>query len=292
MILPRCLFLFWCAGVLESAEEKKFTAIVSKSYLNTQKEKGTFRLRRNLSNYEPCHACEVVPMPILELKKVLKKYRVGKETVTALDVVDLCLDVGEFVAVLGTSGCGKTTLLNVAAGLERPSRGEVLFRGITLNKLKEKDKVSFRRKQMGFIFQSYNLLPALTALENVALPLLFDGVPGRERQKRAREMLKRVGLGDRAPHKPGELSGGQQQRVCIARALINKPRILFADEPTGNLDTRTTGEIMAELQREVKESGQTLLLVTHDREVARFASRVIEMEDGHIVSEYREGMEA
>lgn len=231
-------------------------------------------------------------MPILELKKVLKKYRVGKETVTALDVVDLCLDVGEFVAVLGTSGCGKTTLLNVAAGLERPSRGEVLFRGITLNKLKEKDKVSFRRKQMGFIFQSYNLLPALTALENVALPLLFDGVPGRERQKRAREMLKRVGLGDRAPHKPGELSGGQQQRVCIARALINKPRILFADEPTGNLDTRTTREIMAELQREVKESGQTLLLVTHDREVARFASRVIEMEDGHIVSEDREGMEA
>ena len=230
-------------------------------------------------------------MPILELKKVLKKYRVGKETVTALDVVDLCLDVGEFVAILGTSGCGKTTLLNVAAGLERPSRGEVLFRGITLNKLKEKDKVSFRRKQMGFIFQSYNLLPALTALENVALPLLFDGVAVRERQKRAREMLKRVGLGDRAQHKPGELSGGQQQRVCIARALINKPRILFADEPTGNLDTRTTREIMAELQREVQESGQTLLLVTHDREVARFAGRVIEMEDGHIVREGREGME-
>jgi len=230
-------------------------------------------------------------MPILELRKVLKKYRVGKETVTALDVVDLCLDVGEFVAILGTSGCGKTTLLNVAAGLERPSRGEVLFRGITLNKLKEKDKISFRRKQMGFIFQSYNLLPALTALENVALPLLFDGVAVRERQKRAREMLKRVGLGDRAQHKPGELSGGQQQRVCIARALINKPRILFADEPTGNLDTRTTREIMAELQREVQESGQTLLLVTHDREVARFAGRVIEMEDGHIVREGREGME-
>lgn len=229
-------------------------------------------------------------MALLEIKKVVKKYRVGREAVTALNGVDLRVEPGEFVAILGTSGCGKTTLLNIAAGLERPTKGEVVFRGIVISKLKEKKMVPFRRTQMGFIFQSYNLLPELTAQENVALPLLFDGMPAKERTSRAVEMLARVGLKDRRRHKPAEMSGGQQQRVSIARALIHRPRIIFADEPTGNLDTRTTMEIMEQLRTAVKENGQTLVMVTHDNDVARFADRIIQMVDGQIVSEERGGM--
>lgn len=229
-------------------------------------------------------------MPILDLKRVVKKYRVGKEIVTALNGVDLQVNEGEFVAILGTSGCGKTTLLNLAAGLERPTRGEVIFRGVKISKLKEKKMVNFRRKQMGFIFQSYNLLPALTAQENVALPLVFDAVGKVERLKRSRQMLDQVGLKDRIKHKPTEMSGGQQQRVSIARALIHNPRIIFADEPTGNLDTRTTIEIMSQLRDAAKKNGQTLVMVTHDQDVARFADRIIEMVDGQIVAEKRGGL--
>jgi putative ABC transport system ATP-binding protein len=232
---------------------------------------------------------EVRSLPILELRNVVKKYRVGRETVTALDGVDLTVDAGEFIAILGTSGCGKTTLLNLAAGLEKPTRGEVLFRGVTLNKLKEKQKVAFRRKQMGFIFQSYNLLPTLTATENVALPLLFDGIPIKQRTVRALDVLTQMGLKDRSSHKPAEMSGGQQQRVSIARAMVHKPRIIFADELTGNLDSRTTQDIMVSLQEAVKDRGQTLVMVTHDRDVAKFADRIILMVDGKIVSEERGG---
>jgi putative ABC transport system ATP-binding protein len=228
-------------------------------------------------------------LPILQLQKVVKKYRVGKETVTALDGVDLTIMPGEFVAILGTSGCGKTTLLNLAAGLEKPTRGEVVFRGVVLNKLKERQKVVFRRKQMGFIFQAYNLLPTLSALENVALPLLFDGIPHKQRTARAMEVLTLMGLKDRRKHKPAEMSGGQQQRVSIARALVHQPRIIFADELTGNLDSRTTHEIMCSLQEAVKSHGQTLITVTHDGDVAKFADRIVHMMDGKIVSEERGG---
>ncbi len=228
-------------------------------------------------------------MAILELKNIVKKYRIGNEIITALDGVDLAVEAGEFIVILGTSGCGKTTLLNIAAGLEKPTRGEVVFRGVTISKLKEKKTVMFRRKQMGFIFQSYNLLPALTAQENVALPLVFDGVKPRERVLRSVKMLKQVGLMERREHKPSQMSGGQQQRVSIARALINNPRIIFADEPTGNLDTRTTLDIMGQLQRAVKENGQTLVMVTHDQEVAEFADRIIYMVDGRIVEEKQGG---
>jgi putative ABC transport system ATP-binding protein len=228
-------------------------------------------------------------LPLLELRNVVKKYRVGREVITALNGVDLAVEAGEFIAILGTSGSGKTTLLNVAAGLEKPTRGEVIFRGVVLNKLKEWQKVAFRRKQMGFIFQSYNLIPALTAQENVAMPLLFDNVPPRERNRRAAKALKHMGLQDRSKHKPTEMSGGQQQRVAIARALVHQPRIIFADELTGNLDSQTTYEIMCSLQATVREQGQTLLLVTHDRDVARFADRIIFMVDGKIVSEERGG---
>lgn len=229
-------------------------------------------------------------MAILELKKVAKKYRVGREVVTALGGVDLAVEQGEFIAILGTSGCGKTTLLNIAAGLEKPTKGEVIFRGVSISKLKEKQMVPFRRTQMGFIFQSYNLLPAMTALENVALPLLFAGVKSRERIRRAREVLSNVGLKDRIMHKPAEMSGGQQQRTSIARALITKPKIIFADEPTGNLDTRTTGEVLALLHKAVKENGQTLVVVTHDQDVAKFADRIIRMVDGQVVAEERGGI--
>lgn len=224
-------------------------------------------------------------MPILELRNVVKKYRVGKEIVTALDGVNLAVEAGEFVAILGTSGSGKTTLLNVAAGLEKPTRGEVVFRNVTLNKLKEWQKVAFRRKQMGFIFQSYNLIPSLTAQENVALPLIFDNVPVQERTKRAVAVLTHMGLKDRRKHKPTEMSGGQQQRVAIARAIVHQPRIIFADELTGNLDSHTTHDIMCSLQTTVKKLGQTLLMVTHDRDVANYADRIIFMVDGKIVSE-------
>ncbi len=229
-------------------------------------------------------------MPILELKNVVKKYRVGKETITALGGVSLAVEEGEFVAILGTSGCGKSTLLNIAAGLERPTRGEVVFRGVTISKLKEKQMVPFRRRQMGFVFQSYNLLPALTAQENVALPLMFSGLSRRERDKRALEMLAGVGIADRRRHKPAEMSGGQQQRAAIARALVARPKIIFADEPTGNLDTRTTAAVMDLLRKAVKENRQTLLLVTHDRDVAGFADRYIHMVDGQIVNETRGAM--
>ena len=195
------------------------------------------------------------------------------------------LEEGEFVAVVGTSGCGKTTLLNIAAGLERPTKGEVLYRNITLNKLKEKDLVLFRQRVMGFVFQGYNLLPALTALENVALPLVFAGIARKERLVRAMQMLELVGLKDRYRHKPMEMSGGQQQRVSVARALVGRPKIIFADEPTGNLDTRTSAEIVTYLKEAASKNRQTLVLVTHDSKIAGIADRRIFLSDGKLINE-------
>ena len=227
---------------------------------------------------------------LIEIKGLIKKYRVGQEIITALDGVDLTVEEGEFLCILGTSGSGKTTLLHIMAGLERPTRGEVVIKGFNLTKLKEKNMAGFRRKYMGFIFQSYHLLPALTAVENVSLPLIFDGANRKERMKRARDMLVQVGLQDRLKNKPTEMSGGQQQRVCIARAMINNPKILFADEPTGNLDTKTSQEIMTILAEKVKEAGVTLIMVTHDLEIASFADRVIHMVDGRITKEMRKGV--
>ncbi len=224
-------------------------------------------------------------MAILTLREIVKKYRMGDSIVTAVNQVSLTVEEGAFVAVAGTSGCGKTTLLNIAAGLERPTKGEVRFRGVVLNKLKEKEMVLFRRRFMGFVFQGYNLLPALTALENVALPLVFAGVARKERQARAMRMLELVGLADRYRHKPMEMSGGQQQRVSIARALVSRPRIIFADEPTGNLDTRTSLEILAHLKEAAKKEGQTLVLVTHDSNVAGAADQIIRMSDGRVVEQ-------
>ncbi len=230
--------------------------------------------------------------PIIEVKNLTKKYRVGSEIISALNGVDLKIESGEFLAIVGTSGSGKSTLLHMMSGLERPTKGEILINGVLINKVREKDMASFRRKHMGFIFQHYNLLTALTALENAALPLVLQGVNVRERNKRAVEILKTLGLGDRMKNKPNQMSGGQQQRVSIARALINNPKILFADEPTGNLDTRTTREIMELLTTMVKEKGQTLVMVTHDMEVANYADRIIQMVDGEIICEEIRGGEA
>ena len=224
-------------------------------------------------------------MAILALRDIVKKYRMGDSIVTALDNLSITVEEGEFVAVVGTSGCGKTTLLNIAAGLERPTKGVVLFRNVTLNKLKEKDLVLFRQRVMGFVFQGYNLLPALTALENVALPLVFAGIARKERLSRAMQMLELVGLADRSRHKPMEMSGGQQQRVSVARALVSRPKIVFADEPTGNLDTRTSVEIVAYLRDAVKNNRQTLVFVTHDSNIAGIADRIIYLSDGKLVNE-------
>ncbi|QNB48129.1 ATP-binding cassette domain-containing protein [Thermanaerosceptrum fracticalcis] len=228
----------------------------------------------------------------IEIKNLTKKYRLGQEIITALDNVNLSIVQGEFLCILGTSGSGKTTLLHIMAGLEKPVRGEVLVKGVSLTKMKEKDMAYFRRKHMGFIFQSYNLIPTLTAVENVALPLIFDGVEKREREKRARDLLIQLGLKERLKNKPTEMSGGQQQRVSIARALVNNPKIIFADEPTGNLDSKTTKEIMDILYERVKASGVTLIMVTHDLDLAHYADRVIHMVDGQITKIVEKGVSA
>lgn len=224
------------------------------------------------------------PKPILQARDVIKKYRLGTQVVSVLNSINLDVYPGEIVSLLGKSGCGKTTFLNIAAGLERPTKGEIIIDGHRLGKISEKRMSAFRRKYIGFVFQLYNLIPSMNALENVILPLVFEGIPIKERERRGRELLKIMGLGDRLRHKPNEMSGGQRQRISLARAIINSPRIIFADEPTGNLDSRTTKEILGLLISTLRENGQTLLMVTHDLEVARHGDRVIEMADGKIVS--------
>jgi len=228
-------------------------------------------------------------IPIIEVKNLIKKYRVGTEIITALNGINLHIQKGEFIAIVGTSGSGKSTLLNMMSGLERPTKGEIWINNVLINKVKEKNMAAFRRNHMGFIFQSYNLLTSLTALENAVLPLILQGVGKKERSTRGREILKILGLEKRMKNKPTQMSGGQQQRVSIARALINQPKIIFADEPTGNLDTKTTKEILELLTTTTKEKGQTLVMVTHDMDVAQYADRIIHMVDGVIVKEEEKG---
>lgn len=206
----------------------------------------------------------------------------GDEKIIALNDVNLEIYKKEIVCIIGTSGSGKSTLLNMMAGLERPTKGEIIVNNMHLEKLSEKQLTKFRQKNVGFVFQSYNLIPTLTALENVSLVLTFRGVPKRVREKKATEMLKNVGLGKRLHHKPSEMSGGQQQRVSIARAFVGNPKIVFADEPTGNLDTKTTFEIMDLVTSMVKDLNQTLVIVTHDDEISSYANRIFHMRDGKI----------
>ena len=225
---------------------------------------------------------------MIAAKNVVKKYKVGSEIITALNGVDIEIAKGEFVAILGTSGSGKSTLLNMLAGLERPTKGEIYVNGVLLNQISEQGMAKFRAKQMGFIFQAYNLIPAFTALENVTLPLIFQGYPKKKREKMAKDILEEMGLGKRLYNKPSQMSGGQQQRVSIARSLVNDPKIIFADEPTGNLDSHTTEEILKYLQSIVREKGRTLIMVSHDMEVAEYADRIIRMTDGKIVEEIQQ----
>jgi putative ABC transport system ATP-binding protein len=206
----------------------------------------------------------------------------GDEKIIALNDVNLEIYRKEIICIIGTSGSGKSTLLNMMAGLEKPTKGEIIINNMHLEKMNEKQLTKFRQKNIGFVFQSYNLIPTLTALENVSLVLTFRGVPRKVREKKATEMLKDVGLGKRLHHKPSEMSGGQQQRVSIARAFVGNPKIVFADEPTGNLDTKTSFEIMDLVTSMAKELNQTLIIVTHDDEISSYANRIFHMRDGKI----------
>lgn len=220
--------------------------------------------------------------PIIEVKNLRKIYHMGKEKIVALDDINVEINEGEVVCLFGTSGSGKSTLLNMLAGLEKPTKGTIRIKNVYIERLDETQLAIFRQKHIGFVFQSYNLIPSLTAIENVSLPLIFQGIPKKERDKRAKQMLEAVGLGTRLHHKPKEMSGGQQQRVSIARAFVNRPKILFADEPTGNLDTNTTIEVMEMITGIAKEYNQTLIIVSHDPEIADYANKIITIRDGNI----------
>ncbi|KXL52534.1 lipoprotein-releasing system ATP-binding protein LolD [Anaerotignum neopropionicum] len=219
---------------------------------------------------------------VIRIKDVKKIYQMGKEQIQAVNGINLNIRQGEVCCLLGKSGSGKSTLLNLIAGLEKPSSGEIIFNKKHIERMNEDQLADFRQKYVGFVFQSYNLLPTLTAMENVTLPLIFKNVPLRERNERAMEMLKAVGLEERANHKPQEMSGGQQQRVSIARAFINSPQVVFADEPTGNLDTRTTFEMMDLITGLAKKNNQTLVIVTHDLELSDYADRIVMLSDGQV----------
>ncbi|MGE5140255.1 MAG: ABC transporter ATP-binding protein [Rudaea sp.] len=229
-------------------------------------------------------------MAIVEARELTKTYKMGKITVTALDCMSLTVEPGEFLAIMGVSGSGKSTLLNMLGCLDRPTSGSVLIDGVDVTRLPRRALPRLRREKIGFVFQHFNLIPSLTALENVMLPLRYAGVPGRERARRAREALEAVDLSDRANHRQSELSGGQQQRVAVARAIVTHPAMVLGDELTGELDTKTSRAIVALLRRFNRERGQTFILVTHDPMVGEQTDRVIHLEDGHIQSEERHPM--
>jgi putative ABC transport system ATP-binding protein len=218
---------------------------------------------------------------LISLSNIRKTYVLGAQTVHALKKIDLDIQRGEYVALMGPSGSGKSTLMNVIGCLDTPSQGEYWLNAKEVSKMSDVDLSKVRNDEIGFVFQTFNLLTRLTALENVALPLVYAGIPLKERNERAAETLNKVGLGDRFHHKPNELSGGQRQRVAVARALINNPSLLLADEPTGNLDTQTSHEIMA-LFEEIHAAGNTIVLVTHEEDIAKHAKKIMRLRDGLI----------
>lgn len=221
---------------------------------------------------------------MIRIRELVKRYQTGDQEIRALDGVSLAIDEGEFVAIMGASGSGKSTLMNILGCLDSPTSGQYEFEGLPLERYDDDALARIRNQKIGFVFQSFNLLPRTSAAENVELPMLYAGVSPAERKRRALEALRRVGLGERTDHKPNELSGGQQQRVSIARAIVNRPKILLADEPTGALDSRTSEEIM-DLFTELNDQGMTVVLITHEPDVAEYAKRIIRFRDGRILSD-------
>lgn len=219
---------------------------------------------------------------IIEVKNVKKIYRMGKERICAIDDVSFTIKRGEFCCLYGASGSGKSTLLNLMAGIEKVTSGQILIKGKKVHSMGERNLAKFRQNSLGFVFQSYNLLGSMTALENVELPLVFKHITTKKRRKLAKDMLIKVGLGPRLRHKPKEMSGGQQQRVGIARAFVSNPEIVFADEPTGNLDSKTSKEVMDLILEMAKANQQTIVMVTHDRRLADYADKIIHIFDGKI----------
>lgn len=224
--------------------------------------------------------------PVLLIKQITKFYELGEITIKALNGVDLTIHKNEYVALMGPSGSGKSTLMNIMGCLDSPTAGDYILNGENVANLFDHELAKIRNKEIGFVFQTFNLLPRLTATANVALPLVYSGMSRNQRLDRADDMLEAVGLGDRLDHKPNELSGGQRQRVAIARALINNPSIILADEPTGNLDTKTSYEIMGILD-DIHQKGNTVILVTHEEDIAQHAQRIIRMRDGKIESDQK-----
>ena len=230
--------------------------------------------------------------PVIRVKDLYKIYRIGETKVRALNGVSFTINRGDFCSIVGTSGSGKSTLLNMLAGLEKPTKGEIVIAGEHMERKTENQLVAFRREHIGFIFQSFNLMGTMNAIENVALPLTFQGMDRKSRIRKAEEMLELVGLEKHKKHRPNQMSGGQQQRVGVARALVVEPEIIFADEPTGNLDSNTSVEVMNLMKKVVREKQQTLVRVTHDNYLAGFADLVLRIRDGKIIEiEDRRGME-
>jgi putative ABC transport system ATP-binding protein len=223
---------------------------------------------------------------IIELSNIAKEYRIGTEEIHALRSVSLEIYKNEYVALMGPSGSGKSTLMNILGCLDSPSSGEYMLNGLAVAKMLDNDLAEVRNKEIGFVFQSFNLLPRSTALDNVVLPLIYAGFSKADRIKRGKEVLDQVGLGDRIMHRPNELSGGQRQRVAIARALVNNPAIILADEPTGNLDSKTSVEIMG-LFEEIHKNGNTIILVTHEEDIAQHAHRIVRLKDGVVERDYK-----
>ncbi len=219
---------------------------------------------------------------IIEVKNVKKIYRMGKERISAVDDVSFTINRGEFCCLYGVSGSGKSTLLNLMAGIEKLTSGQIIIKGKNIHKMSEKGLAKFRQDNLGFVFQSYNLMNAMTALENVEMPLVFKRITTKQRKKLAKDMLVKVGLGPRLRHRPKEMSGGQQQRVGIARAFVSNPEIVFADEPTGNLDSKTSKEVMDLIKEMAKANHQTIVMVTHDRRLAEYADKIIHIFDGKV----------
>lgn len=221
---------------------------------------------------------------IIRIEGLTKFYRIGEEIIKALNGVDLSINKNEYVALMGPSGSGKSTIMNIIGCLDTPTNGRYFLNGPDVAKLADNDLAEIRNKEIGFVFQTFNLLPRYSALDNVALPLVYAGISKDERTKLAKEALHQVGLGERMSHKPNELSGGQRQRVAVARALVNKPSIILADEPTGNLDTKTSHEIM-NLFEEIHKAGNTIIIVTHEEDIAQMAHRIVRMRDGVVESD-------